>query len=373
MRRRWYALLLVAIVVALCGGAPALAPPAAAQERTVSVAVYQMTPFVIDNKGEWTGFTIDLWEQIAQRLGWHTNYVNVGDVKNQLQTITDGKAEVAAGGLSITAEREQRFDFSQPILDSGLQIMVPRNDHAVSMPGLRSFVDLLWSKSMLIWLSAAAVVALIPAHIMWLTERRHPESMVARSYFPGIFQAFAWGFGALAAVAPGEPKHWVGRSLAILWGFAGIIFVALYTANLTASLTVEQIENRIAGPDDLYGKSVATVSNTTSTDYLQDMGIGFTAMPTIDDCYKAIEQGHQEAVVFDAPVLRYYVSHQGAGKAEMTGSKFHDEDYGLAFRVGSDLRKPIDGALLAIREDGTYQTIYRKWFGSEEHTSGEHG
>jgi polar amino acid transport system substrate-binding protein len=172
-------------------------------------------------------------------------------------------------------------------------------------------------------------------------------------------------------VAPGEPKHWVGRSLAILWGFAAIIFVALYTANLTANLTVEQIESRITGPDDLYGKSVVTVANTTSVDYLQGMGIGFTPMPTIEDCYRAVEQGH-EAVVFDAPVLRYYVTHQGVGKAEIAGPRFHDEDYGLLFQLGSDLRKPVDGALLAIREDGTYQTIYRKWFGSDEHTSGDH-
>ncbi|WP_319437168.1 transporter substrate-binding domain-containing protein [Mycobacterium sp. RTGN5] len=372
MSRRWYALLLVAIVVALCGGAPALAPPAAAQERTVTLAVYPITPFAIENQGQWTGFSIELWQQIAQRLGWQTNYVTVTDVKSQLQAVADSKADIAAGGLSITAERERRFDFSQPTLDAGLQIMVPQHDHSTSVPGLRSFVNLLWSKSMLVWLSAAALVALIPAHIMWLTERRHPESMVARSYFPGIFQAFAWGFGALAAVPPGEPQHWVGRSLAILWGFAGIIFVALYTANLTANLTVEQIENRIGGPDDLYGKSVVTVANTTSSDYLQNMGIGFTPMPTIDDCYRAIEQGGQDAIVFDAPVLRYYATHQGVGKVEVTGARFHDEDYGLAFRLGSELRKPVDGALLAIREDGTYQTIFQKWFGSEEHTSGEH-
>jgi polar amino acid transport system substrate-binding protein len=371
MSRRWYALLLVAIVVALCGGAPALAPPAEAQGRTVTLAVYPITPFVIENQGQWTGFTIELWEQIAQRLGWKTNYVTVTDVKDQLQAVADGRADIAAGGLSITAERERRFDFSQPTLDAGLQILVPHEDHKDSAPGLRSFLNLLWSKSMLVWLGAAAAVALIPAHIMWLTERRHPESMVARSYFPGIFQSFAWGFGALAAVPPSEPQHWVGRTLAILWGFAGIIFVALYTANLTANLTVEQIESRIAGPDDLFGKSVVTVANTTSADYLQSMGIGFTPLPTIDDCYRSIDEG-KDAVVFDAPVLRYYVTHQGVGKAQVTGTRFHDEDYGMAFRLGSDLRKPVDGALLAIREDGTYQTIYRKWFGSDEHASGEH-
>jgi polar amino acid transport system substrate-binding protein len=86
------------------------------------------------------------------------------------------------------------------------------------------------------------------------------------------------------------------------------------------------------------------------------MGIGFTPLPSIDDCYRALEQG-SDAVVFDAPVLRYYVTDQGIGKAQVTGTRFHDEDYGLAFRLASDLRKPVDGALLAILEDGTYQTV----------------
>ena len=87
---------------------------------------------------------------------------------------------------------------------------------------------------------------------MWFSERRHKVDDFP-VIFPGIFQSFAWVFGALAAVAPVEPSALAGRVLAVL-GFVGIIFVAFCTANLTATLTVEQIEGRINGPDDLYGK-----------------------------------------------------------------------------------------------------------------------
>lgn len=366
MTARIRALLAVVLLVALCGGAPGLAPRAAAAPRTVSVVVFPLTPFVVQSSGQWTGFTIDLWEQIADRLGWTTNYVAADGVDGQLKAVAEGRADVAASALSITSEREQRFDFSQPILQGGLQIMVLRSgQHQGSSPGLRAFLDLLFSKTMLVWLSAAAIVASVPAHIMWVSERRHASSMVARSYFPGIFQSFAWGLGALAGVAPDDPKRWPSRVLAILWGFVGIIFVAIYTANLTATLTVEQIEGRINGPGDLHGKRVATVAHTTSADYLRSIAVGATEMATIEDCYRALDHGY-DAVVFDAPVLRYHVAHEGAGKTEIVGSPFREEDYGLLFPFRSDLRKAVDGALLAIREDGSYSAIERKWFGSPE-------
>jgi polar amino acid transport system substrate-binding protein len=50
---------------------------------------------------------------------------------------------------------------------------------------------------------------------------------------------------------------------------------------------------------------------------------------------------------------------------QMAGAIFQSEDYGIAFRNGSELRKQLDEALLTIREDGTYDLIKGKWFGIE--------
>ncbi|MGD9619979.1 MAG: transporter substrate-binding domain-containing protein [Mycolicibacterium sp.] len=369
--KRWRGCAAVIMLVALFGAVPASGPSASAQERTVTVAVYPLAPLVIhSDEDRWTGFTIELWEQIAERLGWTTNYLQVDGVAGQLQAVSDGRADMAAGGIAITAERGMSYDFSQPVMDAGLQILVPENSTGDSSPGLRSFFDLLYSRTMLVWLVAAVAISVIPAHLMWLFERRHEGSMVSSSYFPGIFQSFAWGFGALAGAAPDAPRQWVGRCIAILWGFAGIIFVALYTANLTATLTVEQFESRINGPSDLYDVKVCTVPATTASAYLRSMGITPTEMPTIEDCYQALRDDH-DAVVFDAPVLRYYAAHKGVDIAGLAGPPFHDEDYGLLFRLGSDLRRPVDGALLEVREDGTYQAIYQRWFGSSEQTQAD--
>ena len=40
--------------------------------------------------------------------------------------------------------------------------------------------------------------------------------------------------------------------------------------------------------------------------------------------------------------------------------------YGIAFPKGSDeLREKVNGALKTLRDNGTYNEIYKKWFGTE--------
>jgi hypothetical protein len=72
-----------------------------------------------------------------------------------------------------------------------------------------------------------------------------------------------------------------------------------------------------------------------------------------------------DAVVFDAPVLLYYAAHGGKGRVQVVGGAFHKEDYGIVFPPDSPLRKQVNGALLGMREDGTYDQIYDRWFANK--------
>lgn len=367
---RWFALTAVVVCLGILGSAP----PAAAQPEPgpepapppVSVAIHPYEPFVMQTgHGEWTGFSIELWHQVAERLGWTTEFVTTEDVRGQLAAVTDGRADVALGAVSLTSQREKSFDFSQPTLDAGLQILVPVQDTRPSVPGLGGYLDLLFSRTMLVWLSAAVVVSIIPAHIFWLIERRSTKPVVSRSYFPGVVQSFGWGIGSLVGRQSASATRTFTKMLAILWGFAGIVFVAFYSANLSATLTVAKLEAKINGPADLYGKSVATVADTTAADFLRTMGIHATETRTVEQSYDLLREEGYEAVVFDAPALRYYVAHRGQGVAVLAGPVFQEEDQGFVFGIGSPLRKPVNQALFQLREDGTYNLIKEKWFGDD--------
>lgn len=367
MSRRLRAVMIVALLLTAIGALPGLVAGATPPPRTVNVATHDLTPFVTTEHDIKSGFTIDILDEIAKRENWTIKYMDVGSVSDQLKAVADGRADAAAGAISITSERTQSFDFSQPTLNAGLQIAVPASSAEHSSPGLRDFVKLLFSKSILVWFGAALLLTVIPAHIIWLVERGHSESMVSRSYFPGIFQAFGWGLGMLGAGADDAPRHWVARGIGVLWGFVAIIFVAYYTATLTANLTVDKIDNQIHSPADLVGKRVCTVAKTTSAASLAAIGVKTDDVASIDQCYNGIGEHRFDAVVFDAPVLQYHVANEGAGSMVLAGPVFQAEDYGIAFHNGSDLRKEADAALLSMREDGTYDLVKQKWFGSGEH------
>jgi polar amino acid transport system substrate-binding protein len=70
-----------------------------------------------------------------------------------------------------------------------------------------------------------------------------------------------------------------------------------------------------------------------------------------------------DAVVLSAPVLLYYAAHEGKGRVKIVGSKFQSSPIAIMVRLDSPLRRTVDRTLIALRESGTHQQIYDKWFG----------
>jgi polar amino acid transport system substrate-binding protein len=349
------------IVTALAISPAGAQAPSAAPLR---VATRVVPPIVVEQDGAYTGFSIDLWTSIAERLKVETQYHVTEDIGALLETIRSGKADLGVAAISITSARETEFDFSQPILNAGLQIMVRGSSENMGSNPLRDLLRLLFSPTILVWLGIALLLIIIPAHLIWFFERRQHEGIIPdEPYIPGIFHAMFWAAGTLATQADRMPRHWIARAIAVLWMFTAVVFVAFYTAQLTATLTVQQIQGTINSPDDLPGRRVGTARGSTAVAFLRDVKAQIREFGTMDEAYQALLEKKLDAVVFDAPVLLYYAAHAGKGRVQIVGAPFHKEDYGIVFPENSPLRKHVNAALLALREDGTYQRIYDIWFG----------
>ena len=332
--------------------------------KTLRVATRIIAPFVIQNGDRYTGFSIELWEAIAERLNLKSQYQPEPNVMKLLDAVQSGQADVGVAGISITSKREQILDFSQPIIEGGLQILVrDSNGDGGKIPSL---FTVMFSQQVLQLLGMMALIALIPAHIVWLFERRREDGILEnRAYFPGIFKALWWAGGTLGAQADEMPRSVFGRFVALIWMFISIVFVAYFTAAVTAAFTVSQLRGTIEGPDDLPGKQVATTAGSTAEAYLKEERAQVSAFAQIEDCYRALNQGKVDAVVFDSPVLLYYAAHEGKGRVQVVGPVFKNEGYGIVVPNGSRLRKPINTTLLRLKEDGTYHQIHDRWFGDQ--------
>ncbi|MBN3924507.1 transporter substrate-binding domain-containing protein [Nostoc sp. NMS4] len=357
--------------IGLVGGILALlliASPGVAQkpqlQQPLLVATRVIPPFVLSNKGELSGFSIDLWRRIANQIGVDSKFIEYSTVPQLLSAIKESKANLGISAISITAEREQNFDFSLPIFAGGLQIMVrnPENNNS-AFPNIW---QLFFSASLLQVIGVALVLIVVAAHIIWLSERHHKDGMIPKSYFPGIFKACWWAASTLATQADEMPKGVLGRLVGIVWMFIGVLFAAYFTASATTSLTVQQLQGDIRSIDDLPGKVVATTAGSTAATYLREHKISVLEVTNIDQAYNALQTKKADAVVFDAPVLLFYAANEGKGKVQIVGSILREESYGIILPNNSPYRKPINQALLNLKENGTYQSLYDKWFDPEK-------
>jgi len=357
------ALIPIILLLGLCGLLGGLVRPAVADrpiqaERTVRVATKPLEPFVFKRDDRWAGFSIDLWEKIAQQLGWKYEWVEVTSVSDQLAAVQNGSTDVAMAGISITPEREAVVDFSHPYFNAGLQIMVPAGgDH--SLPNMLRAVI---TPALLRLLAIGLLVTLVMSHLIWLIERgANPE--FPKAYFPGVLEGLWYTIGSMGGNFVDEQPVTVVRKLVqMTWVVIGIILIAQFTASITSALTVQQLSGGINGPGDLPGKGIATVRGSTAAKYLDAQQIAYTAVEKIDDAYDLLGKQQVQAVVYDAPVLLYHAATKGKGTVRTVGPIFKEETYGIALPTGSPLRKPINEALLRLKQDGSYEELYNKWF-----------
>jgi polar amino acid transport system substrate-binding protein len=350
---------LVTAFLLLVTAASALGQP---REQKLRVGTRIVKPFVFEENRALTGFSIELWQEISRQLNAQSEFIMKPSVKELLEATRSKELDLAIAAISITAEREIDWDFSQPMFDAGLQILTPAQRTQGGL--VAAIIAGVFSSAVLPILGLVLLMILVPAHLVWFFERRNSTGMINhRSYFPGIFEACWWAASTLATQADQMPRAALARIVAVIWMFASVVFIAYFTAAVTSSLTLQQLRGDINGPEDLPGKRVATVKGSTSMDYLRRHNIEATEFTNVEQAFKAAQQGSADAVVYDAPVLLYYASHEGKGKVQVVGNIFRKESYGILFPSNSPYRKPVNEALLKIRENGTYDRLYGKWFG----------
>ncbi len=353
----------VLVLMLALGGLAALPSEGSAQTQSLRVATRVVKPFVFEEGGNLTGFSIELWQEIALQLGAQTEYVVKPTVQDLLDSTRTREADLAISAISITEERERQWDLSQPMFDAGLQILVPQRGGG---NGLGPIVGALFSPAFLVVVLVMALGTILAGLIVWLFELRREDGVFrGRSPVKTFFEAIFWAVSALATQAEMWPKSPIARFVSAIWMFAALLFVAYFTATVTSALTVQQLRTDIQGPDDLPGKRVATVRGSTSAAYLSQRSVTFNDFATIEEAIDTVEKGDADAAVYDAPVLQYYASHEGKGKVTVAGSVFRKEDYGILFPNESPLRKPVNEALLRLRANGTYDRLLTKWFGGE--------
>lgn len=338
-------------------GQPAAAA-GAAQNAPLKIMTIERKPFAMVMNGKLVGFSIELWQTMAEELGLEYSFEIAQQFGEMLAKVERREADAAIANITITSAREQKMDFTQPIFDAGIQVMVRDADGQVGLFGA------LFNWEMLGLVVLAGVILFVIANLMWFFERRD-QPYFQYPYKEGIWRSFWWALNVIVNGGFEErvPQTRRGRVFAVFLVIASLFLVSAFVAKITAALTVSELKSQIQSYRDLFNRRVGTTAGSTSAAFLDFHSVPYRAFNGLEDVFQALEARELDAVVHDAPVLAYYVNTRGRGEARLVGSVLRPEKYGVALQAGSPLRERFDRVLLKMREDGRYEELYRRWFG----------
>ena len=357
MLRQLWLMLWLGLLIAV--SQPAMAQQTTAQNQILQVATVTRPPFSMVIDGQDAGFSIALWETLAADLGLQFAWMRFETFSEMIDAVESGEADAAIANISITEDRETRMDFTQPIFESGLQIMLRGKENS-SLALIQSILSPSLLLAVLIFLGVTFAIGML----MWRFERsRHP--MFGETAKEAAFPAFWWALNLVISSAHEEetPKSPLGRLFGTIMLICSLFLISFFTANITAALTLNAISEDVQSINDLDGRAVGTTENSTTSAYLDLRGIQHQRFATLDALLNAFEEGEIDAIVFDGPILAYYLQTSGPNDARLIDRVFRREGYGIALPGGSALQEPLNRALLRSRETGTYDAIMAEWFG----------
>jgi polar amino acid transport system substrate-binding protein len=349
--------------------APAVSPPPVLHK--LIVGIYPAPPFNIQQAdGSWTGISVDLWREIASDLKADFEFKEI-PVAERFDALMNGWIDVCIGPITVTAEREEKIDFTHRFFSSGLRVAMRARDAAPNSNLVLPLLQKLLSMQVLKILLLIFGILLVAAVLIWVCERRKNAAHFGGhgKRFPGIGSAVWWSAVTMTGVGYGDlyPRTLIGRVIAVGWMFISLVMVSIFTATMASLLTAEKLGGPkvIQTPEDLHGLTIGTAANTTATQYARMHHLTFQLLPA-EQLLPALQSGKIDAVINDAPILYYLVHTHYPREIVILPIHLDEELYGFGVREGSPLRESINRSLLERVAQPHWQDILRQYLGDYE-------
>lgn len=245
--------LVIAVVATACGGGAGGGDLNLVKAGTLTVcSEIPYEPFEFEQNGTYVGFDVDIMQAIADQLGLSMEFVGTGfDAITSGAAMAANQCDIAASAITITPEREQNIDFSDPYYNAAQSLLVKK----------------------------------------------------------------ASGIKTL---------------------------------------------------DEFAGKRLGVQSGTTGEAYAQDHAPATAELVSFEaggELFVALEAGDIEGILQDLPVNADRAKQDST--VEVVQTYDTGENYGFATQETGkeELLKQVNEALKTIKDNGTYDTIYQKWFG----------
>ncbi|XP_064081833.1 glutamate receptor ionotropic, kainate 2-like isoform X1 [Macrobrachium nipponense] len=367
---------------------------------TLKVITIEEKPYVLVRKGQnftgnarYYGFCIDLLERLAGMTGFdyeiealtnarYGSYnVTTGEWDGLVRIISDKRADLAVGSMTINYARESVIDFTKPFMNLGVSILfkIPTSQPTRLFSFMNPLAVEIWLYVLAAYLLVSFTMFVMARFSPYEWNNPHPcndDSDIVENQFT-LSNSFWFITGTLLRQGSGlNPKAASTRIVGGIWWFFTLIIISSYTANLAAFLTVERMITPIESAEDLAEQNeieYGTLEGGSTMAFFRDSKIETyqkmwrymeskrpsVFVPTIEEGVQRVLRGNY-AFLMESTMLDYTI--QRNCNLTQVGGLLNSNSYGIATPIGSPWRDKISLAILELQEKGIIQMLYSKWW-----------
>ena len=147
-----------------------------------------------------------------------------------------------------------------------------------------------------------------------------------------------------------------------------VLFSDPYMDNRQIIVTLK--DSPVNSKADLAGKRVTVQGESSALEAVtkDEAFVNSLAEPPVEyatntECFKDIEAKRCDAIVVDEVLARYYMKQNGEDNYKVLEDNFGEEKFAVGMRKDDvALQEALNKALAKLKEDGTYDEIYKKYF-----------
>ncbi|XP_063682579.1 glutamate receptor ionotropic, kainate 2-like [Bolinopsis microptera] len=396
-------------------------------DRHLRLGTVEEKPFMFHSTKEcegnacWSGMVNDMVVRLAEELSFTYEYISPADLKfgaknettkewnGMIGDLLADKTDIIAIDLSTNSARKTVIDFSFAFMDAGLKAVVKGESKTGNKYFFLSpFDPLVW---LMVLLSYFILVALISCIGKFSPYSKYGTKLYAvktcscnectgqrdemkkrrcsihgnKLYGCLIDKAEEEGksdeasfISSLWMMATGEVELSIpalpcisGRFLIIIWWTFMLVVTSMYTANLTASLTLSNLGTSLKTVLDLLAQDTyqwgvigsrhpeTLLKTHMDTRYLRIANEGIK-LQNVSDALDTVRQGNF-VFIDESPVLAYNLG--GDCDIFSVGEEFQSFAYAFGLPKDSPYETIIDTYLLKFREEGFIDSLWEKWTG----------
>ena len=270
-------------------------------EKPLNVIWYPDAPYALDQDGIPTGFEIDLWRMIAESRQIPYRIKRADSFKGMLESVGNGAADLAIGGILINENRSKRFDYTFPTSTSEMRIYTVSENTPTTIKVLKT---LLSRESILIFSGLTAMVAFFAIPV-WILEHKDRKKILT----PGALHELVYILQKTLMLSTDHTKRTTTRILSMASLFARVLITA-YFASYILKLTSEEMASSQLGArptlnlSNIQQKTFAQVPASIQASIIKSRGAKTIECQLEKECIDKLESGEADAILADARTMK---------------------------------------------------------------------